>query len=81
MKNKLLQFDVVVNKIETLTITFEELEKIVKDNDLNVDVNNLVQEDISTIYRTLEDANKYVTDETYLDEVVEGDFEIITLLK
>lgn len=73
--NRVLVFDVAVNKTDTFTIPFKHLEKIISDNNLDIDVNNLTNADIEVIYCYTD--LSYITEEDIVESQVKDNFEVI----
>jgi len=58
---EILTFDVVVNKIDTFKITREDLEQLIKDNKLDINIDNITKDDIDLIYGWIESGHIFGT--------------------
>ena len=72
---KELKFTVAVNMHDTLSIPIEDIEELIGKNSLDIDINNLTQENIETIYQWV-NAEDYSVGQDYIETEVFNDFKI-----
>ena len=77
---KKLIFTVAVSTHDTLSIPVEDIERLIKENNLEIDLENLTEENIETIYvyfkRNWVNAKDYSIRQDYIETTVFDDFEI-----